>query len=101
MRIGHPDGRDVLTRFRAAVGLTVNLKAVGIGDLPRLDEKTSRIFDNRYRMPRTMKTSLRCTRGRLRPLLEGERTIEDVLRDSMDLLAERRSDRNSRRISRY
>jgi len=67
--IDHLDGKDLITVFfetkipkdeRAAVekevmkglkesiGVTVIPKAVDIGDLPRSEKKTNRIFDNRY-----------------------------------------------------
>lgn len=67
--IDHLDGKDILTlyfetavpeskrealekevqdRFRAKVGATINPKAVNVGDLPRSEKKTSRMFDNRY-----------------------------------------------------
>ena len=34
--------------FKEKVGLTPNAKAVGIGELPRSEKKSTRIFDNRY-----------------------------------------------------
>lgn len=40
--------KEVQERFRAKVGATINPKAVNVGDLPRSEKKTSRIFDNRY-----------------------------------------------------
>lgn len=40
--------KEVQDRFRAMVGVTINPKAVHIGELPRNEKKTSRIFDNRY-----------------------------------------------------
>ncbi len=67
--IDHLDGKDLLTlyfetkvpeseyerlekevrdRFKSKVGATINPKAVNLGDLPRSEKKTSRIFDNRY-----------------------------------------------------
>jgi phenylacetate-CoA ligase len=47
------DRRDELEKtvkdsFKATIGITVNAKAVGMGDLPRSEKKTARIFDNRY-----------------------------------------------------
>ncbi|MDR3165728.1 MAG: phenylacetate--CoA ligase [Synergistaceae bacterium] len=47
------DGYDGLEKtvkdsFKAAIGITVNAKAVGLGDLPRSEKKSTRIFDNRY-----------------------------------------------------
>ena len=38
----------VCARFKTLVGATINPKAVHVGDLPRSEKKTSRIFDNRY-----------------------------------------------------
>ncbi|AGI47716.1 phenylacetate-CoA ligase [Thermoplasmatales archaeon BRNA1] len=67
--IDHLEGKDILTlffetgepkekwpaleeavtgKFREIVGPTISPKAVKIGDLPRSEKKTSRIFDNRY-----------------------------------------------------
>jgi phenylacetate-CoA ligase len=66
--IDHLEGKDIMTvffetaegvhregaeanfrqRFKDKVGLTIVPKAVGIGDLPRSEKKTPRIFDNRY-----------------------------------------------------
>jgi phenylacetate-CoA ligase len=67
--LDHPDGKDLVTVFfetklpegnrqalekevakklKDAIGITVNPKAVNIGDLPRSEKKTHRIFDNRY-----------------------------------------------------
>ena len=34
--------------FKEKVGLTPNAKAVGMGELPRSEKKSTRIFDNRY-----------------------------------------------------
>ena len=39
---------EVVQRFKAKIGLTVVAKAVGIGDLPRSEKKSTRMFDNRY-----------------------------------------------------
>ncbi|MBR2254279.1 MAG: phenylacetate--CoA ligase [Candidatus Methanomethylophilaceae archaeon] len=39
---------EVLETFRSIVGPTIIPKAVPIGDLPRSEKKTNRIFDNRY-----------------------------------------------------
>lgn len=38
----------VKTAFKIKVGLTIVPKAVAIGDLPRSEKKSKRIFDNRY-----------------------------------------------------
>ena len=68
--IDHLNGRDVLTlffetvsetgkaasnlektvefEFRQKIGLTPKVKAVGMGELPRSEKKTTRVFDNRY-----------------------------------------------------
>lgn len=67
--IDHMDGKDIVTLFfetglvdversklevevlkkvKDSVGLTVKPKAVNVGDLPRSEKKTNRIFDNRY-----------------------------------------------------
>lgn len=67
--IDHLDGKDILTLFfetevpteqraaleaeickkvKTAIGVTINPKAVDVGDLPRSEKKTNRIFDNRY-----------------------------------------------------
>jgi phenylacetate-CoA ligase len=67
--IDHLSGKDILTlffetplneseyqhiektveaQFKAVIGITAKIKAVGIGDLPRSEKKTMRIFDNRY-----------------------------------------------------
>lgn len=68
--IDHMNGKDIVTvffetshaadeerrdlektvehEFKASVGMTPKAKAVGIGELPRSEKKTPRIFDNRY-----------------------------------------------------
>ncbi|PSH04156.1 MAG: phenylacetate--CoA ligase [Acidobacteria bacterium] len=66
--IDHLEGRDVMTvffetvegasikgveaavrhSFKTRIGLTIVPKAVAIGDLPRSEKKTNRVFDNRY-----------------------------------------------------
>ncbi|MDR0523542.1 MAG: phenylacetate--CoA ligase [Candidatus Methanoplasma sp.] len=40
--------REVMSRVKSSIGLTVIPKAVDAGDLPRSEKKTNRIFDNRY-----------------------------------------------------
>jgi len=40
--------KNVRSRFKAIVGITVAPKAVSIGELPRSEKKSTRIFDNRY-----------------------------------------------------
>lgn len=40
--------RAVCAAFKAKVGLTIVGKSVAIGDLPRSEKKSTRIFDNRY-----------------------------------------------------
>lgn len=39
---------DVKTHFKSKIGVTVIPKAVMMGDLPRSEKKSTRIFDNRY-----------------------------------------------------
>ena len=34
--------------FKNRIGVTIVPKAVGIGDLPRSEKKSTRIYDNRY-----------------------------------------------------
>ncbi|MCL2082007.1 MAG: phenylacetate--CoA ligase [Oscillospiraceae bacterium] len=65
--IDHVNGVDVLTlffeteqdektalekivrqEFKKKIGITPNAKAVGIGELPRSEKKSARLFDNRY-----------------------------------------------------
>ena len=66
--IDHIDGHDVMTVFfetvdgtpregveaavrqrcKARIGLTIVARAVAIGELPRSEKKTNRVFDNRY-----------------------------------------------------
>jgi phenylacetate-CoA ligase len=66
--IDHLDGRDILTlffevpdmhsaynlekivedEFKEKIGLTPVAKAVGMGELPRSEKKSTRVFDNRY-----------------------------------------------------
>jgi phenylacetate-CoA ligase len=67
--IDHVDGRDLLTLlfetareketwealeaamtavFKARIGFTPEARAVSLGDLPRSEKKSTRIFDNRY-----------------------------------------------------
>jgi Coenzyme F390 synthetase len=66
--IDHLDGKDIVTVFfetevtegrpniekevsktlKEVIGITVTPKAVNVGDLPRSEKKTNRIFDNRY-----------------------------------------------------
>jgi phenylacetate-CoA ligase len=38
----------VETIFKSAIGFTPHAKAVGMGELPRSEKKSTRIFDNRY-----------------------------------------------------
>lgn len=47
------EGREQIERnmesiFKGKLGMTPNAKAVAIGELPRSEKKTQRIFDNRY-----------------------------------------------------
>jgi phenylacetate-CoA ligase len=68
--IDHMDSKDVLTlffetelgpgnaaynlektveyEFKQKIGITPNVKAVGMGELPRSEKKSTRVFDNRY-----------------------------------------------------
>lgn len=67
--IDHMNGRDVLTlffetalegadrktlektvekAFKSSIGITPKPKAVGLGELPRSEKKSTRVFDNRY-----------------------------------------------------
>ena len=68
--IDHMNGKDIVTvffetqrpaeeersalektvehEFKTAIGITPKAKAVGMGELPRSEKKTPRIFDNRY-----------------------------------------------------
>jgi phenylacetate-CoA ligase len=68
--IDHLNGRDILTlffetkvpdgearrqleksaerQFKQRIGLTPKAKAVAVGDLPRSEKKSTRIYDNRY-----------------------------------------------------
>lgn len=41
-------GKDVQTHFKSKIGILVNVKPVSIGDLPRSEKKSTRVFDNRY-----------------------------------------------------
>ena len=40
--------RNMESIFKGKLGMTTNAKAVAIGELPRSEKKTQRIFDNRY-----------------------------------------------------
>ncbi|MDR0324422.1 MAG: phenylacetate--CoA ligase [Treponema sp.] len=66
--IDHMNGKDILTlffetadkdsaynlektveyEFKERIGITPNVKAVAMGDLPRSEKKSTRVFDNRY-----------------------------------------------------
>ena len=66
--IDHVNGKDILTlfveanpgankygleleladRFKSKIGLTPVVKPVDIGELPRSEKKSTRVFDNRY-----------------------------------------------------
>ncbi len=39
---------EVRNKFRSKIGLTIVSRAVSIGELPRSEKKTTRVFDNRY-----------------------------------------------------
>jgi phenylacetate-CoA ligase len=38
----------VQAEFKDKIGITAKVQAVGMGDLPRSEKKTTRVFDNRY-----------------------------------------------------
>lgn len=38
----------IRTAFKSKIGITVNVKPVGMGELPRSEKKSKRVFDNRY-----------------------------------------------------
>jgi phenylacetate-CoA ligase len=40
--------KTVKESFKTKIGISINAKAVGMGDLPRSEKKSTRIFDNRY-----------------------------------------------------
>lgn len=40
--------KRITAEFKSKVGIQINLKLVSIGDLPRSEKKTTRVFDNRY-----------------------------------------------------
>jgi phenylacetate-CoA ligase len=40
--------RTVRESFKEKIGITIISKGVGMGDLPRSEKKSTRIFDNRY-----------------------------------------------------
>ena len=40
--------KTVKESFKEKIGITITAKAVGMGDLPRSEKKSTRIFDNRY-----------------------------------------------------
>lgn len=66
--LDHVDGKDICTlfveiewgvdkdvmakiigdEFKAKIGITTNVKPVAIGELPRSEKKSTRVFDNRY-----------------------------------------------------
>lgn len=39
---------DIKIEFKYKIGISIEVKAVSIGDLPRSEKKSTRIFDNRY-----------------------------------------------------
>ena len=39
---------EIREKFKAKIGITVEVKPVEIGELPRSEKKTARVFDNRY-----------------------------------------------------
>jgi len=40
--------REVRDLFKQKIGIMPHVKAVDIGELPRSEKKTTRVFDNRY-----------------------------------------------------
>ena len=40
--------KKIVSEFKVKIGIMTSVKLVGIGDLPRSEKKTTRIFDNRY-----------------------------------------------------
>ena len=40
--------KNVEHQFKERIGLTPKAKAVGMGELPRSEKKSTRVFDNRY-----------------------------------------------------
>ena len=51
---GKPDANkyelenEIRENFKSRIGITVNVKPVEIGELPRSEKKSTRVFDNRY-----------------------------------------------------
>ena len=39
---------EIRMKYKAKIGILVEVKVVGIGDLPRSEKKSTRVFDNRY-----------------------------------------------------
>ncbi len=39
---------EIREKFKAKIGITVDVKPVELGELPRSEKKTTRVFDNRY-----------------------------------------------------
>ena len=39
---------ELQTAFKSKIGISVNVKPVSIGELPRSEKKSTRVFDNRY-----------------------------------------------------
>ncbi len=40
--------QEVQSAFKSKIGIAVNVKPVDLGDLPRSEKKSTRVFDNRY-----------------------------------------------------
>ena len=40
--------RNIVKEFKDRIGITIKCKPVSVGDLPRSEKKTARIYDNRY-----------------------------------------------------
>ena len=41
-------GANIGMTFKAKIGISISVKPVAIGELPRSEKKSTRIFDNRY-----------------------------------------------------
>ena len=39
---------ELQNAFKSKIGISVNVKPVSIGELPRSEKKSTRVFDNRY-----------------------------------------------------
>ena len=39
---------EIQTKFKNKIGIAIQVKPVDIGELPRSEKKSTRVFDNRY-----------------------------------------------------